>query len=264
VSLALLSCSALGLLCAWGLVVTAPYRLQMDEREFSIEGLASEWDGLRIFFLGDLHMRRWGYRETWVLDRIRRCRPDLIVSTGDLVESDGVEAFCEWLSFVNAPLGFYMVPGNNENLEHDTSELFPRLQLAGVTVLVNEWKDLGHGFRLVGVDDPSRGRDDIEKACQGLPEDGVALLLAHTPELFLEAAERDMALVVAGHTHGGQIRFPGIGALWTDTPRTGRAYDCGLFESAGTKMLLTRGIGVSKLPIRLLCSPEVHLLTLRA
>ena len=87
------------------------------------------------------------------------------------------------------------------------------------------------------------------------------VLLTHTPDLFPDAAELGVDLVLAGHTQGGQVRLPWLGAIVTDT-RLGRAFASGLFRRGGTHLFVTRGIGTSRLPVRFLSPPEAAVISL--
>jgi hypothetical protein len=185
-----------------------------------------------------------------------------------------------------APLGMCFVPGNNENHLKDKEAVFSVFEKIGFKVLLNSSFRAGPRLVIAGTDDPSRNHDDLELTMTrsltnagGMTEHRFSeikeygeieisdrdfiIALTHSPELFPLCVDKKIPLTLAGHTHGGQVRAPWIGALWVDTPRTGGKYDAGIFEEKGCQLLVTRGVGMSKLPLRCLCNPEVHLLTLR-
>lgn len=250
------------LLLVWALFVE-PYAVGVDERDLVMKDLPPGLDGLRILVVGDLHCRGPGRRELWFGETARRLAPDLILSPGDLVEAGGEEALVSILATLHPPRGFVMVPGNNEHEEHDSALLLERLEEAGVRVLVNDAIRLGDDLAILGVDDPHLGRDDLEAALAACPPAPFRILLSHTPEVFPGARDAGLPLVVTGHTHGGQVRLPLVGALWVDTPRTGRRYARGWFAEGASVLLVTPGVGMSKLPLRFMCPPRIHLITLR-
>jgi predicted MPP superfamily phosphohydrolase len=256
---ALCASTALG----WYMTIHEPFNLSLDERELTFDGLPSSLDGLRILFIGDLHIRQWDYRTLWVNDQIKNLKTDIVLFSGDIVEPSGIDILPEFLALLQSPMGTYMVPGNNENLEFNRDELFVLFRQNGVKILLNEAAAVNECLDIVGVDDPSRENEDLEKALSQSRDDSFRILLAHTPEIFPQACKAQIPLTLSGHTHGGQVRLPLLGALWTDTPRTGLKFDCGHFEEADSQMVVTRGVGMSKLPIRCLCSPQIHVLTLR-
>ena len=247
----------------WYMTIHEPFNMSLDERELSFAELPSSLDGLRILFIGDLHIRQWDYRLLWVNDQIKNLKSDIVLFSGDIVEPSGMDILPDFLALLQSPMGTYMVPGNNENLEFNRDELFDVFRQNGVKILLNEATKVNEHLDIVGVDDPSRENDYLEKALTQSRKDAFRILLAHTPEIFPQACKEQIPLTLAGHTHGGQVRLPMIGAVWTDTPRTGLKYDCGYFQEEGCHMVVTRGVGMSKLPIRCLCRPQIHVLTLR-
>ena len=241
-----------------------PFNMKVDERELFFEGLAAELDGLEILFISDLHIRRWDYRVLWVHDQLCKREAPLILLGGDMVEESGREVLREFLPVLKAPMGVYMVAGNNENEQEDREKLFEEFEDHGVVVLRNQALRVKDSLTILGVDDPSEEQDDLFAACEDWDRESFAILLSHTPEVFPEAGRYAIPLTLAGHTHGGQVRLPLLGALYTDTPRTGLRYVSGHYRQGSSQMLLSRGIGMSKLPLRCLCSPQIHCLTLRA
>jgi predicted MPP superfamily phosphohydrolase len=157
-------------------------------------------------------------------------------------------------------LGWYVVRGNN-----DHRRFLRRLAGPGVTVLDNRSVRLGHStppLCLAGVDDPHRGWHDVETAFRDVPRDAFRILLAHSPDVIHDAARFGAHLVLCGHTHGGQIRLPGVGALVTET-RVSQKYCWGLSRKRGTLVFTTCGVGWTMIPLRLNCPAEVVSLPLR-
>jgi predicted MPP superfamily phosphohydrolase len=263
----------------WGLAATAaacayrgflvePWRIGVSRLELAIPGLPPWLARARILFLTDLHTSGWGYREHFIADVLARTPPDLLFITGDLISKpNGIPIVLELLANVRPPHGVYFVAGNNEVEElPDRKGFEDRLRGMGWTVLINEHVVVSHpegNMVVAGVDDPNSDLDDLPKALEGIPPGAFTVLLSHTPETFPDAAAGRIPLVLSGHTHGGQVRVPGFGALWTDTPRTGLRYSAGVYREGDSTMVLSRGIGWSLLPLRFWCTPEVIELVLR-
>ena len=266
--------SILALILLFYGTITCPFLMELDERELFFENLPLELDGKTIFFCGDLHLRQWDYRILWVQHKILETKADLILFSGDIVEESGISLLQDFLTPLSAPLGMCFVPGNNENGLKEKSEVFSMFENVGFEVLLNSSFRICPGAVVAGTDDPSRNHDDLAGALENIQEsDGTlsgnvldedfVIALTHSPELFPHCIEKKIPLTLCGHTHGGQVRLPYIGAVWIDTPRTKGKYDAGIFDEEGCKLIVTRGVGMSKLPVRCLCNPEVHLFTLR-
>ena len=166
------------------------------------------------------------------------------------------------LGAVQARYGIVGVLGN-----HDAAEKVAALQQMGVTMLVNQAHELRHGgdsIWLVGLDDPHYyGCDDLPGAMRGVPADAFKILLVHTPELFAEAAAHGVHLYLCGHTHGGQICVPGIGPLITGAACP-RRYARGVWQHHDMHGCTSAGVGVSIVPVRFFCPPEIGLITLHS
>lgn len=233
-------------------------------------GVPPSLDGLRIGFLTDLHysLRAPFHRQLreWTIAR----EVDLWLIGGDLYESAQGEArLAELCAGLTAPLGCYVVPGNNDNRVFGASGPVAAFERLGLRPLVNEGLRLerdGGSMWLAGTDDPSRARDDLDRALRGVRQDEGILLLSHAPDVIFRAAERGASLVLTGHTHGGQVCLPGIGALWagTRTRGCGRRMASGAVGVGQTAMWVSRGTGDSLLPFRFHCPAEVTTLILRA
>jgi len=134
----------------------------------------------------------------------------------------------------------------------------------GIPVLINRHLKLNHSpspLWLVGVDDPYMGRDDLGQALEGVPDEAFKILLAHSPDIMEEAKKHRIDLVTAGHTHGGQVRLPGIKTLVPASRLT--RFEMGLYREEDTALYVSRGVGKALLPFRLFCRPELAILTLR-
>ncbi|RLG42423.1 MAG: metallophosphoesterase [Thermoproteota archaeon] len=233
--------------------------------------LGSRGAPLRVVHLSDLHLHGIGDREESAISAVEEASPDLIVVTGDHVDSpDGREALREFYSDLCGLGPVYAVLGNWDHWAAGrggptVDEIVQAIEGAGGRVLQNsgESVELGGGsIWVAGVDDPHTGRDDARSALEGRSgsEDQPILLLAHSPEIVngLTGQER---LVLCGHTHGGQVRLPLVGPLYVPS-RLGRRYVSGLYRLGETLMYVNRGLGWSLAPLRLNCPPEVTVLDL--
>jgi len=218
---------------------------------------------LKIAHLSDIHAYGFGRRERRMLKTLADEKPDIILVTGD---SPGV-----WLGRPNgdytgakqvyeqlhAPLGVWFVRGNWENAQPVRNErVF--YQSAGVRLLVNSNGEARPDVWIAGLDDPYTGAAKPDAALAGIPSGAYTILLFHSPGYFSHVAGR-INLCLAGHTHGGQVRFPFTKPLWL--PRGSGHFLEGWYEDRGTKMYVSRGIGTSILPIRFFCRPEIDFIT---
>jgi uncharacterized protein len=148
---------------------------------------------------------------------------------------------------------------------HDESDMAVELEGFGVRMLMNEAVKItqgGEGLWVVGVDDPHRyGCDDLEGALERVPPGAFKLLLAHSPELFSEAAQAEVDLYLCGHTHAGQICLPKIGAplMNADCPPS---YTSGRWRHGAMHGYTSAGVGCSLVPVRYNCPPEITVIEL--
>jgi hypothetical protein len=256
------------LLYAW---VIEPNWIEITRHDVWFKNLPEEFNGLVVAHLSDLHMRGYGARERRVLTRLAEIRPGLIAITGDFTlegsDSTTIRRFLDDLRTLKPAFGVWAVLGNHDHwYPPATSDEAVRnfFSDAGVALLVNEWGRIGRGLdtlSLVGVDDPFSGLDNLGVALRGTQRTPFAVLLTHSPQIFMKADLIKFDLVLAGHTHGGQVRLPGIGALWL--PAGSEDYESGWFYGQHAQMHVTRGVGTSILPFRFLCRPEIALITLK-
>lgn len=212
---------------------------------------------VEILHLTDVHLR---VRDAWV-DRLTTLiaaeRPDLVALTGDVVtrgwREDAADQFLAALP--DAPLGKWAVMGNWEHWGGAPPEVWePVLARNGVGLLHNRVVALD-GFDLAGTDDLLAGEPDIDGVFAGLRADRPTLLLTHSPGIFPRLSKPPVRLVLAGHTHGGQVRIPVLGPFFL--PRGSGAYPWGWYEREGTHLFVSRGIGWSVAPVRWRCPPEI-------
>ena len=251
--------------------VFEPNWIEVTRHEISIPTLPSEFDGVTLAQLSDLHIRTFGLRERRTVQLLAEAKPDLIVISGDFTvegsDAGAISRFLLHLRDLRPPLGTLAVLGNHDHWHppvQSPGAIVPFFSDAGATILTNEFARIREGSQVVviaGVDDPFTGHADLRRALEGSPPDTFTLLLSHSPEIFPETARTQVNLVLAGHTHGGQLRLPFLDPLWL--PHGSESYVSGWFELGPARMFVTRGIGTAILPFRFLCRPELPLITLR-
>ncbi|NLN94051.1 MAG: metallophosphoesterase [Candidatus Hydrogenedens sp.] len=242
--------------------------LQLNEVEVFWPHLPTGLEGLRILHLSDLHLsRRFPAFAEKAGRLLQGLAVDVCVMTGDYRWGyygpiDHVPPQIHTLlDGVRSRFGTVAVLGN-----HDTFEMAETLEEAGIPVLFNE--GIALPFRdatlwLCGIDDPHvYGCDSIETALEDSPENSWKVLLAHTPESIPEAAEAGISFYLCGHTHGGQIRLPLIGAP-SSNARCSRDQVLGRWQYGDMMGHTSPGLGTTDLPVRYGCPPEATVLTLR-
>jgi predicted MPP superfamily phosphohydrolase len=274
----LIAAAALGSAGALGTVAGASLlesrQIGVKRYEVHLARLSAKLDGFRVAQLSDLHYDL-SYTAELVetaVQTVKGLNPDLVVLTGDYVSAfarhhtaaaESAESCALALSGLRPPFGILAVLGNHDHLT-DPRAVTRSLQSRGITVLDNQSQPIeSEGSRLwvVGVDDVLKGHPDLDSALQRVPRDAATILLVHEPD-YADDVHHPVGLQLSGHSHGGQIRLPLIGPPYL--PQLARKYPEG-FRWVGSLALNTNcGIGMSLLPIRLNCPPEITLLTLRS
>jgi uncharacterized protein len=244
--------------------------------EIPLLRLGEAWDGFKIAQLSDLHYDDYfsvvPIRRT--VDLIQGLQPDLVVVTGDFITSPfvrsraqliqaarAIEPCAVLLAQMHAPFGILASLGNHD-VSTDPAHISAVLQSHGISVLRNRSVPLERdGGRLwfSGVDDVLTGKPDLKQALKGVPATEPVVLLAHEPDFADYVSHTDLQL--SGHSHGGQIRIPLVGAPYL--PVMGRKYPQGLRKIGPLTLYTNAGIGTIVVPMRLHCPPEITLITLR-
>ncbi|MBA3439103.1 MAG: metallophosphoesterase [Pyrinomonadaceae bacterium] len=244
-----------------------PYAYELTETIIHIHGLPPGFEGFRIAQVSDVHHGRLVSLEEVqrVVQLTRGAQADLIVLTGDYTTSRRhyIEPCAEVLGELQAPDGVWAVLGNHD---HRTDpELTTRsLTQAHINVLNNQNTLLRRGsdvLQLAGIDDWSYNRTDWKSAFDGLDPQHPIVLLSHQPCVFDMPQTEKVALVLAGHTHGGQVCLPIVGAPVRFMNEF--HYVRGLYRRGQTQLYVSRGTGVIGLPIRFGAPPEISVLQLR-
>lgn len=245
-----------------------PYRPKLERVSIPLPPEFDGLSGLKIGFVTDLHAGPF-IDET----NLRRATsliadeaPDLILFGGDYVSESprfipGAFRAMNDLAEL-APLGAFAVLGNHD-ISTSTAKVVAAFDASPIRLLRNAASSVkvnGERLWIVGIDETLIGEPDVERAFAEVPTGEPTIVLWHDPEFAEQAAARRPLLQLSGHSHGGQVRIPGLGALWL--PEHGRRYAAGLHEASGTPVYTARGVGVYRPPMRLLCPPEVTLITL--
>ena len=240
---------------------------ELTETDIFINELPPSFDGFRIAQVSDVH-----HSSLVGLDEVRRvvelangARADMIALTGDYTTASRkyIEPCAETLAGLSAPHGVWAVLGNHD---HHTDGAATESALAGrgIGLLDNANTRLRRGgeeLQLVGIDDWSWAQTDWAKAFKGVDRARPTVLLSHQPNVLDRPQTEGVSLILSGHTHGGQVRLPLVGApaRFVDEFK----YLRGRFERERTQLYVTRGTGVIGLPLRLGARPEIAVLRLR-
>jgi len=247
--------------------------LTLVEGDVAIAGLPAGFDGARVLLITDVHLGPFLSPPALerVFARLLSADPDLVLLGGDLTTAkiDEFPAGAAAFRSLRAPLGVFAVLGNHDHYTGHPERLRGLLADCGVRVLHNSAVSLetpggpdGDPARLVvaGIDDLHAGSPDLDAALAQASPGAPVVLLSHNPDVVFGAARRGVRLVLSGHTHGGQIRIPGLPVL----VRMSRyRLDEGHYVAGATHLIVSRGLGVTGLPVRLFCPPEAVLITLR-
>jgi predicted MPP superfamily phosphohydrolase len=227
-----------------------PYQLESTFHEVTI---GASGKSLLVAHVTDLHTNGLGKLELKLINAIQSQKPELILITGDIATPGGTaKGYEDVLSKLKAPLGVYFVQGNWEYWE-PIKELHHILKKTHIVDLTNKNIQIKDNLWLVGLDDELAGSPELS-TYEHIPKKSKTISMFHSPALFTSINNKTN-LAFAGHSHGGQIRLPFIGALWT--PEGTGKYHSGWFKEGKAKMYVSRGLGNSILPIRLNCRPEI-------
>lgn len=226
---------------------------------------------LKIVFFGDTHLGDFNDNDQLerIITKINAENADLVIFTGDLIDSGGdftvnPDQIIQSLTKIQATYGKVAVIGNHEYALSEQYNYQDLMNAAGFEVLVNDWLDISErNVRLLGLDDVYQGNPDLTLTDQAL-DDGYNILLTHEPDIVDELNSDTVQLVLAGHTHGGQISLPYL--TEKILPANGKKYVKGLFtigSEGQTKLFVTKGTGMTKLPFRFMNVPEIVTIEVR-
>lgn len=240
-------------------------QIQIRRHDAGFERLPSRFDGFTILHISDLHADSNEGAMRALAALLPDLTYDLCVFTGDYrgATFGPFEASLESVARIRAQLKepIYGVLGN-----YDSIRMVPRLEQMGIRMLINACEPISRGDQtiyLAGIDDAHFYRlDDIGKAAAEIPDDGLSILLSHTPETYRRAADAGFDLFLSGHTHGGQICLPGPVPI-TLASAVPRHIGSGAWQHGNMIGYTSAGVGTAFLPVRFNCPPEITLHRLR-
>lgn len=250
--------------------------LMVNEIKITNDKIPQSFEGFRIAQVSDLHNAELGKDNNKLIEKLNECEPDIIVLTGDLIDSNHTNLEVA-LSFARQAIKIapcYFVTGNHEAwVGSQYEELKTSLENAGVTVLQDEAIELNYGdecIQLIGLNDPDFSERDSflsesileTKLSEINISNGFTILLSHRPELFNVYQNKNIDLVLSGHAHGGQFRLPFLGGVIAPNQGLFPKYDAGTYTENGTTMIVSRGIGNSIIPVRINNRPEIIIIEL--
>ena len=255
---------------AW--VVRSNTDLGITEYNVVSSRIPEEFDGFRIAQVSDLHNEEFGEGNHLLIDLLMQTDSDLIVLTGDLIDSrhTDIDIALDFAGKAVQIAPVYYISGNHEARVPEYEKFITDLTEAGVTVLENQKIRItreGENITLMGIQDPSFQSDYLFGDAQTVvlqaisslqnASDGYTVLLSHRPELFDLYVDAGIDLVFCGHAHGGQFRLPFVGGLVAPNQGFFPEYDAGLFTEENTTMVVSRGVGNSIIPVRINNPPEI-------
>lgn len=271
--IAIAAVAALGMGCGLDAFWLEPSRLIVREETLVLPGWPPACDGVRIAVLADLHVGSpFHGPETLpaLVGKTRATHADLVLLAGDYIS--GVlggteippETFAPGLAPLQASPGAIAVLGNHD-AGFGSARVAAAFAASGIPVLDDASMPVairGCRFRVAGISDYFSQRHDVHAALAGVVSGEPVIALTHSPDVFPDVPS-SVALTVAGHTHGGQVRLPFVGAMYVPS-RFGQRYVVGHIVEGGRHLFVSPGIGTSIIPVRFRVPPEISVLVLRA
>jgi Predicted phosphohydrolases len=259
----------------WGFFIE-PNRLLIRHETIQINQWPAQLNDFRIAVLSDIHAGGEFINEQklrTIVQRTNALEPELIVILGDFISGDGrrhplrmtPEVFAPIIKELHAPLGVYAVLGNHD-WWYDGRHVRRVLEENGIKVLDDEWARVdarGSALYLVGLADLWTRPQRILTTVEQVPRDGTIVALTHNPDIFPRLPEY-VPLLLAGHTHGAQVRLPVLGYVVEPSRMSGERYVRGHVYENGRHLFVTTGIGTSIVPVRFGVPPEIVLLTIKS
>lgn len=263
--------------------------ITINEISFKNNTIPESFNGYKILQISDLHNKEFGSKQSKILSQIEKINPDIIVVTGDLIDSNhtNIDVAMNLIKGAIKVAPIYYVSGNHEAWSGSYSELKSKLENSGVVVLDGEKIQVFNNnknssksdnsnkdyINLIGLSDPSFTDSDLSKNDSSVETENLLntltensnnfkILLSHRPELFKIYSNSNVDLVFSGHAHGGQFRLPFIGGLIAPEQGFFPRLTEGIHWDNNTSMVISRGLGNSIIPIRIFNRPELVVVTL--
>lgn len=252
--------------------------ISINEIVFKNDIVPESFNGYKILQISDLHNKEFGSKQNKILSKIEKINPDIIVITGDLIDSNNTNIDVA-MDLINGAINIapiYYVSGNHEAWSGSYNDLKSKLENSGVVVLDNRKIQVfndNDSIDIIGLSDTAfiesdwleyGGNTKTKNLLTTLAEDSTnfKILLSHRPELFDIYSNSNVNLIFSGHAHGGQIRLPFIGGLIAPDQGFFPKLTEGIHTSNNTSMVISRGLGNSIIPVRVFNRPELIVVTL--
>ena len=252
--------------------------ITISEIAFKSNTIPESFNGYKILQISDLHNKEFGSKQSKILGKIEKINPDIIVITGDLIDSNNtnIDVAMDLIDGIINIAPIYYVSGNHEAWSGSYNDLKSKLENSGVVVLDNKKTEFFNdrdSIDIIGLADTSfiesdwleyGGNSETKNLLNKLAEDSTnfKILLSHRPELFDIYSNSNVNLVFSGHAHGGQFRLPFIGGLIAPDQGFFPKLTEGIHTSNNTSMIISRGLGNSIIPVRIFNRPELIVVTL--
>jgi predicted MPP superfamily phosphohydrolase len=252
-----------------------PAWIEINELDLTLPRLAASFDGLRLVQISDIHIGNWmnASRLARVVEQTLALRPDVIAITGDFLVGHGwddrhrtlLDQLAEGLRPLAQACPVFAVLGNHDHWSRP-AEVRAMLKRCDITDLSNTVRCITRGsdaLFFAGVDSSFVHQDNLDLVLEQLPDGAETVLLAHEPDFADRSAPTGrFSLQISGHSHGGQVVLPFIGA--PVLPYLGEKYPAGLYRVGEMTQYTNRGVGMASLGIRFNCRPEITAFTLHA
>ncbi|WP_209585081.1 metallophosphoesterase [Methanobacterium aggregans] len=242
-----------------------PYMIETKEVVIQSDQVPQNFDGKKIVFVTDIHCSQFFSEERVqsLVDQVNALDPDMVLLGGDYVTDDAsyLEPCFSQLSKLNAPLGVYGVLGNND----PKNATITAMENAGITYIGNKglWvEENGEKIRIGGVEDLDTDVPYQGPTIGSVTQNDFVILVSHKPDYFPLANKLKIDLVLAGHTHGGQVTLFGLWAPFYNS-RYGQEYVSGIKKSGNSTMIISNGIGTVNVPVRFSAKPQIVVVTLK-
>ncbi|WP_160720304.1 metallophosphoesterase [Bacillus sp. USDA818B3_A] len=251
-----------------------PSLLEINELEMKHSLIPKGFEGLRVIQFSDTHI---GFQYNLaefkrLVNKINDLKPDIILFTGDLMDAPNkytkINELVSILKSLHAPLGKYCIFGNHDHGGYGSEIYRNIMESTNFKVLLNmsvKIRKDGSTIYLIGIDDAMLGNPDLPLALKNVPRSSFKILLSHAPDLAESAAQYPIQWQISGHSHGGQVKLPFLGALIM--PPFAQKYPEGLYTIKGSyplNLYVNRGIGTTRLPFRFMAKPELTIYTLKS
>ncbi|MFP5105210.1 metallophosphoesterase [Neobacillus sp. C211] len=252
-----------------------PSLLDIQKLQIKHPLIPNSFDGIKMIQFSDTHL---GFQYNLhqfnqLVNKINSLKPDIILFTGDLMDEPNqyteINKLMPILKKLQAPLGKYCIFGNHDHGGYGSDIYRNIMETTGFSVLLNDSAPIklsdGSIIYLLGIDDAMLGNPNISLTLKNVPKNSFKILLSHAPDLAETASLYPVQWQLSGHSHGGQIKIPFLGALVT--PPFGKIYPEGLYsigEHNPLSLYVNRGIGTTRLPFRFMSKPELTVFTLKS